>query len=321
MEELEPNTKIREWQVKERWGIDQIKLAEYVFEKGLRAADINGRWIRLDEFLIDISLAEFRALREGKEFDADDEFDRQLERWAPRIAQFISDDIINFERDNNLIPAQTPAAEIKPIPQIKPQAENYFKKNGDYWHIKFEGKESTQPIKHVVGMLYISYLLDRPKKSISCIELWSVASGNVSEESISKNATISEDLHTDHKRQKINTYKADQACNKNRIKLENELQELLDINDIERTPEDNMRIKEIEKEIDGINTFTKGRNFNDENSKKQSLIIGNLKTAYANIDKDSMMSQCVAYLCKNIRSDGVYGYEYTGDIKWDVICK
>ncbi len=110
--EIEPNNKLREWQVKERWGIDQITLAEYVYKDGLRAYDINGRQIRFFDLYVAAELELIDGLRNGKKIDINDALEHQLEIHAPIIAQFISDDIIDFEREYNLYPAQQTSAQL-----------------------------------------------------------------------------------------------------------------------------------------------------------------------------------------------------------------
>lgn len=317
--ELEPNTKLREWQVKERWGIDQNKLAEYVYKDNLRAYDINGRQIRFLDLYVAAQMEILATLKDGKKLDLDDALENQLIIFAPLIAQFISDDIIDFEREYNLynIPQTTPTKESTPAPQAKPQAENYFKQSGDFWTIRFQGNEST-PIKAVKGLLYISCLLERPGKSVSCIELDSVANKN-KPKSISLTEAKSEGLHTGHKRERINSFEANQQLMKEQLRLENELQDINDMDEQEITLEEEFRKKEIKEELDKLYSLEGAKFFADEISKKQSLVIRNLQTAYAHIEKDRNMAKCVEYLSSHIAPDGASGYMYNGDIKWDVI--
>lgn len=103
---LEPKTILREWQVKERWDIDQIKLAEFVYKDRLRALDINGKPLSIFDFDVAVEVQCMMALRRGEKPDPDNEFKLQLEIFAPLISQFSSDDIIDFERKNNLIHGQ-----------------------------------------------------------------------------------------------------------------------------------------------------------------------------------------------------------------------
>ncbi len=59
---------------------------------------------------------------------------------------------------------------------------NFFHKNGDMWHVGFNGRDTN--IKHVNGIAYIAYILEKPNESISCIELYIKISGDIPDNSI-----------------------------------------------------------------------------------------------------------------------------------------
>jgi len=210
----------------------------------------------------------------------------------------------------------TLAIESTPAPQKEPQADNYFKQSGEFWTIRFQGKEST-PIKAVKGLLYISCLLERPGKSVSCVELDRVANKNTSK-TISQTEASNEGLHTGHKLERVNSFEAGQQLTKEQLRLENELRAIDDMDAEDRTPEDELRRKEIEEKLNEFYSLTREKYFTDEKSKKQILVIRNLQTAYAIIDKDRNMVKCVEYLSTHIAPDGAGGYMYNGDIKWDI---
>lgn len=89
---IEPDTKVHAYQVKKRWGIDKIKLAEYVWEDGLHAYDEYGRRIPTVEMLVDLKSPDMR-----------NDPEKQKAFIADQIKFFISDDILNFEYDHDLL--------------------------------------------------------------------------------------------------------------------------------------------------------------------------------------------------------------------------
>ena len=50
---------------------------------------------------------------------------------------------------------------------------NIFRREGDYWRIRYNGKEAT--IKHIKGMVYIDYLLHHPNQDVPAIILQQLA--------------------------------------------------------------------------------------------------------------------------------------------------
>ena len=291
---LEPNTKLREWQVKERWGIDKFKLAEYVWEEGLPAFDKYGRRIPTVEMVVQLNTIELR-----------NEPQKQKEFIADQITYFISDDVLNFEYDHGIKP--TPAKESTPAPQTEPQAENYFKQNGNHWEIKF-GNEFAAHVDHIDGLLYIAHILERPLINISDQDLYQLAKGVPIKETIGTNEMNERNLSKGFKAQPIGTNKERIICQTKYLKLEGELETA----NLEKQEE----IKEqMEKLMPYLNM--KKRNFADPNDKKaQANITKRIDLAYDKL-KEENMPKLATYLKDTIKT-GYYSRRYIGPATWEI---
>jgi hypothetical protein len=118
---FEPGTKLHAHEVKKHWGIDKLKLAEYVWEKGLPAFDQYERRIPTVEMVVVLN-----------SFDLKNDLEKQKEFIADQITYFISDDVLNFEYDHGIKPAQAaPVKENTPAPQTnllsKAEAEAFIR--------------------------------------------------------------------------------------------------------------------------------------------------------------------------------------------------
>ncbi len=217
------------------------------------------------------------------------------------------------EHNNTEIPskASAPTEESTQALQTEPQAENYFKRNGDFWTIRFQGKES-KPIKHVNGLLYIAYLLERPGTSIDSLKLYNAVTYNTPDKTIDESAAIDDGLNVGNSKQVINDKVARNAYWKNWHEYQD------NIDNAEDTPEGNMVKNESLQKQKELERWLKVRNFTDEQSKKQTLIHGLLKTAYKNIKADHNMNKCADHLKTQIKTDGTLGYIYNGETKWKI---
>ena len=204
-------------------------------------------------------------------------------------------------------------------PQLEPLPDNCLIRKKLFWIIRFQGIESDA-VKDVVGMRYIERLLDNPGKSYSCAELLELHTKiDAYRPSMSKDAAIGQGLHADHRRQEISDQKSQGEYWKKQIELENERTGILDADDSERTPEDVLRLKEIEQELSELKSSNRHLNFTDKVSGQQSLVRTNLKKAYDIIRKDKKMADFMKHIKDDryIRADGSYGYVYVGNIKWE----
>ena len=61
---------------------------------------------------------------------------------------------------------------------LESNCNNEFRKNGDYWSIKFNGQR-LQPIKNLKGLRYIHLLISNPGKKINVIEMSNIINGNI----------------------------------------------------------------------------------------------------------------------------------------------
>lgn len=196
--------------------------------------------------------------------------------------------------------------------KTKPEAEYSIKRNGYFWTIRFQGKESKS-IKDVVGLRYIAYLLERPATGVNSMTLYRAINGNMPDVKLNISSAIDDGLNVGNsKKHEINDYKAKLCYTKETEKLWQEYEGLDD------TPENAIIKNEILQKIELLKKGSNERAFSNDVSKKQTLIRGILKTAYKNIRTDPSMKKCADHLEKEIKTDGALGYIYNGEIKWEI---
>ncbi|MEN6375698.1 MAG: hypothetical protein ABFD75_13095 [Smithella sp.] len=290
--------------------------------------------------------ADIRSMYENGGYETDESIGDILLDNRPIISNFANSSGVESEKEKNvsyifnlLVNSKEVrnAAKVLPTTQEQPgnlkeiftkqppelqrkqaaQLVNYFhKETGSIWHIGFEGKETR--IKHLNGFLYIAHLLNIPSVSITCINLYQAATGKATDVVMVPSAARGEGLNMDHKGQKINPPEIKSEYIKQYSKLRNELSKIEDLPSHERTPEDTMRKKEIESEMEKIESVLKEKNFIDPNAKKAQINIGlRLKDAYAAIRK-AKMKDLAEHLEKNIKPDGAFGLRYIGSCTWDI---
>jgi len=181
----------------------------------------------------------------------------------------------------------------------------------------------SDPVKNVMGMRYIERLLDNPGNSYTCLELLELhTKKDAYPRSMSEEAAIGQGLYADHGRQEISDYKAHGDYWKKQIELEDERTKILEADEFDRAPDENLRLQEIEQELSKLKLSKRHLNFSDKVSDQQSLVRTNLKKAYEIIQKDKKMADFMKHIKDDgyIKTDGAYGYVYMGNIKWK-ICK
>jgi hypothetical protein len=191
------------------------------------------------------------------------------------------------------------------------KAANFFtRESNDYWHIGFEGKEAR--IKHLMGLQYIGYLLEKPGTTISCRDLYRAASGPTPANVMSEGTAIGEGLYADHKKQAVSGYEAKQCY----WKQWQQLQDYID--NAEESPEGEMVKKESKKKQDEIMPYLKERSFADPDTKKaQSNLKKRLDKAYEAIREEGM-ENLVKHLKGHIKPDGALGLSYSGTLTWKI---
>lgn len=205
--------------------------------------------------------------------------------------------------------ALEPTDTKKPLPQ----PINFFAREGDMWHIGFEGQ--TIRIRHLDGLQYITYLLERPGKSISCRELYQAMSGKKPDKIMPEGSAIDEGLYTGHNKQNVSDYDA----KRDYWKLWQKLQD--DFDNAEDSPEGEMMKKESKKKQDEITPYLKDRTIADPNDKKAQVNIRKrLDTAYKAIRK-APLEKLEKHLQNHIKPDGALGLSYSGTHNWDIIIK
>jgi len=203
--------------------------------------------------------------------------------------------------------ASAPIEESAPAPQIEPQAENYFKRNGKHWAIKYKN-EVADHIDHVDGLLYIAHLLEKPGKDISDQTLHQLAKGVALKETIDANEMIERNLSKGFKPQPIGTDKQRKIC---QAKYQ-ELQGKFETASLEEQDEIN---EKMDKLVPFLNM--KKRNFADPNDRKaQSNMKKRIDLAYDKL-KEENMPELAMYLKGTIKT-GDYGRRYVGPVTWKI---
>lgn len=195
----------------------------------------------------------------------------------------------------------------------KQQTENFFIKEGNNWHIGFEGKEAR--INHVDGLFYTSCLLNSPGKTIPDRDLYLAISGKGSYKTISIREAIAHDMHSGHKKQVIHDNKSKKDYH-NKIKaLQGEYAKVEEGN----TPEDEIMKGEIKKEIYNLLEILNERYFADPTDKKrQANLTKRFHTAY-NAIGDAGMENLKKHLQDHIKTNKGYDRVYVGNMIWEII--
>jgi len=186
-------------------------------------------------------------------------------------------------------------------------AENVFKRDHEFWTIRYEGCDS-RPISHVDGLLYIAHLLNNPEKSFPCKDLYQTTKGCTLSTVMDSAKAISQGLSLGSSSQEIADFKAKADYAKRIRELKGDLEKA--DSDLER--------REIEDEITSYLSFLKERHFNKpEDKKAQTNVVKRIKGAYKKL-RDSGFTALIDHLEKSIRSDGSRGLLYCGSKKWEI---
>jgi hypothetical protein len=230
------------------------------------------------------------------------------------VLRFRLDDVEAWELDQGIasqeieLQRQPPHQEYG-IP-VQSKSGKFFTREGEYWHIGFEGRETR--IKQIHGLLYISYLLEKPGTSIPCRELYQAAAGGAPSKIMSEGAAIGQGFNIGRRTQAASDYQAKQNYGEKYKKLEN------DLDNVEDNPEGGIVRKEIEKEMEAIIRYLKERPLTDKDTaKSQNNVQRRLDTAYAAIRKAGM-KEMEKHLREHIKTDGAYGLTYTGAAAWEI---
>jgi hypothetical protein len=240
---------------------------------------------------------------------------------------FLISDVEKFERENGIslqvLPTDLPQQiltenplvahsqdeldeAIKPLPH-PPQPIYFFAREGDVWHIGFEGQKAR--IKHLDGLLYICHLLKKPETSISCRDLYQAVKGETPDKTMSEGAAIDQELNIGWlSTQYVSTAKVRKTFQKEYQELQDMLSEVVTMEERE----------EIKEKMKKLSPYLKKRNFADPNDKKAQINIKRrLDTAYAAINKAGM-KKMAKHLQTNIKPDDAYGRMYTASLTWEI---
>ena len=186
-----------------------------------------------------------------------------------------------------------------------------LRESSSVWRIGYEGEQTS--IKHLNGLLYICYLLEKPGVSISCRDLYHAGSRKTPDGVTSEDRAMNEGLYATHAKQTASDYKA----KKNYWGIWNKLQD--EIDNAEDNPEGELIKEENKKKQAEIEPYLKERVFIDPNDKKVQINIRKrLQTVYKAIEKADMKNMA-KYLRSNIKPDGKLGLIYTGSAAWEIV--
>ena len=219
-----------------------------------------------------------------------------------------TDDIIKYMWNHNIKPAGSSLLTEKQKESEQIHAVNFFKKDpGDYWHVRFDEDGKDVRIRHLNGLVYISYLLDKPDRTISCQELYRAASGKDAANVMSEDLAIKEGLNIGSSKQAVSDPQTRKIC----LKRYQELQEKLPNVGMEEQ-------EEIEAEMKKLMPYLTRRNIPEPNEKKvQVNKRKRLDTAYEAIKK-AKMNKLAKHLQDHIKPDGAFGLSYSGSITWEI---
>jgi len=190
------------------------------------------------------------------------------------------------------------------------QTVNFFTKgNGGIWHIGYDGK--TEIFRHLVGFLYLAYLLERPGQDVHCTEIYQTEKPA---NSITSNKAIAEGLSLGST-SRIIVHGVDQEEPPTRESLKKHLDQLwADYYDAES----DLERKEILAEITMVKqSLNAERTQHDLHSAKvQTYIKKGIDRAISALDKAGMNS-LAEHLKLHINPNGKYGYIYTGTA-WEI---
>lgn len=214
-------------------------------------------------------------------------------------------------RDINDTPEKNPDQQAQ-APQLteSTNARNYFRRDGDFWTVKFQNEQSS-PMKHVDGLLYIAYLLNKPNVSIPCQQLvQSVSAGTA--KTISEEQARAEGMKAGFKKQPISTTKERQIVKR---KYE-ELQTKLESANMERQEEIKEELLRLEQYLS-----VKKRNFADPNDKKAQINVKKRIDKAYEVLTQAKMTDLRTHLEECVIPDDSYGRRYTGAFKWEIVIK
>jgi len=193
---------------------------------------------------------------------------------------------------------------------------DFFHKNHDgTWHIRFKDEEAT--VMPLLGLQIIAYLIGNTDM-VSCRELYNAAKGTLPGNTVSEGTAIDEGLYTGYTTQAVNTPEVKTKYLQRLMELSDRLLSINDKPDHEKTPEDEMEKKELEKEIAVIEASLKEGNFGASDEKKvQSNVYKRLKGAYGALEK-AKMKKLAKHLRDKITPNGKFGLQYSDANVWDV---
>jgi hypothetical protein len=186
---------------------------------------------------------------------------------------------------------------------------NCFIRNGEFWEVIYNGNKGI--VKHLAGLQYIAYLLERPGEAISCINLSHAV--NPSESTpMSNDKAAAEQLYIATNSRLVHANKERPATKKILYEKYKELLGGLD------NAESELEREETEAEMKKILQSIRSEDKIPDtiNSKAQANIKKSIDRAYTAIEKAGMNDLSI-FLNDHINPNGKYGYIYTG-APWEI---
>jgi hypothetical protein len=186
-------------------------------------------------------------------------------------------------------------------------SENSLKKQGEIWHVRFNGGGATL-IRHLDGFLYIAYLLQAAPESISCRNLYQTVNGPVVNSVMDGAEAISQGLNFGGTSQTINDDRAKQEYWNKYLSLQSDL----------KAADSDLERREIEEAIEKMSAAITDRNFSNPDSKNAQTNVGKrLQTAYEKL-RISGLKNLADHLENSITTDGAFGLRYIDSKIWEI---
>lgn len=199
----------------------------------------------------------------------------------------------------------------------EPESQYSFTKEGDFWRVRYGSETAT--IRDLKGIKYIAILLSKRHEFISCIKLYQAVNPTPTS-GMTQDESIKHGLNTDKSREN-NPQRKTTLAYKDKIKEQYyERERIESLPDHERTPEDEMSLQQINKELDALlkaQKETGNENANIKSKNAQSNINKSINIIYGKFKKNGLKN-LTKHLKPNIKPDGEYGLSYSGILDWKI---
>ncbi len=188
----------------------------------------------------------------------------------------------------------------QPVKETPKEAENIFRKDGDYWQVAYQGSATTT-IKNSKGMSYIHRLLEKPDESIAAMQFYVkgeiIYMDSANQQDVADSKTIAD-------------------CQKRLIEIDRELDEAKKNNDF--ATQDRLN-KEQEEILTLLKTDTfggKSAKFSDNKEKARIAVTNAINRALDNIKEHNQ--SLYQHLNNSILRGSDFTYTLDKKINWEL---